>query len=559
MKLRENAIKSRFARYIRDKYKTGEARKNWIKLVKKYYNNKRNDDLFTVVDTMKQYVILDRMKDPFIHKARVSVIQMFKDKIKKERIVTKLKKMLPERNDKNGHDTIVKYFGRWKLSAEKMRQRDKKLNDALNKIETRDMIKAVNKINAVSLMKKLFSDIPKIHAKIFLQKLKNKAKDTKKFDKLKNGIKNARDDLLIQNKDILMTKIYKMYVFSKIKNMFKALEGHLQQKTKPKFSKDFFKKLYEIRRKKAQYNYEDKINSTHKAPMTKLNFKKKLVPNTPENLIEDKYAPIKKCIPSFVNFLHNKLTERRQDTMNVLKKNDKEILFSLLIRKYAKREILQPKKDVVGVMKREGLYKESRPINQIKLFKLFRKKYIKELTKSLEEPSQLYQLYYLINVTAMHKRIAKQRFIRELIRKWRFAAFAKKIARTKLELMYKNLHASYLQMADEFFGDDNVNPSVIKEFERFGNNVGMFTGEEPQVGEDMNKKYYSTVEKKYVFDKGYGDDMRKSVKKTKIIKEETEEVEEIEEKRTSIKPKNRNTKILNRGSKKDPFAKYKKK
>ena len=224
--------------------------------------------------------------------------------------------------------------------------------------------------------------------------------------------------------------------------------------------------------------------------------------------------------------------------MDVLKNNDKEILFSLLIKKYAKREILQPKKDVVGVMKREGLYKESRPINQIKLFKLFRKKYIKELTSSLEEPSQLYQLYYLINVTAMHKRIAKQRFIRELIRKWRFAAFAKKIARNKLELMYKNLHASYLQMADEFFGEDNVNPSVIKEFERFGNNVGMFTGEEPQVGEDMNKKYYSTVEKKYVFDKG--DDMRKSIKKTKIIKEETEDVEKIEEKRTSIIPKNRN-------------------
>ena len=114
----------------------------------------------------------------------------------------------------------------------------------------------------------------------------------------------------------------------------------------------------------------------------------------------------------------------------------------------------------------------------------------------------------------MHKRIAKQRFIRELIRKWRFAAFAKKISRTKLELMYKNLHASYLQMADEFFGEDNVNPSVIKEFERFGNNVGMFTGEEPQFAEDMNKKYYANVEKKYTFERGMNDNVRRNVKKT---------------------------------------------
>ena len=72
------------------------------------------------------------------------------------------------------------------------------------------------------------------------------------------------------------------------------------------------------------------------------------------------------------------------------------------------------------------------------------------------------------------------------------------MARKKLELMYKNLHASYLQMADEFFGEDSVNPSVIKEFEMFGNNVGMFTGENPQIGEEINKKYYANVEKKYI-------------------------------------------------------------
>ena len=147
------------------------------------------------------------------------------------------------------------------------------------------------------------------------------------------------------------------------------------------------------------------------------------------------------------------------------------------------------------MMHRDALYSESRPLYQIKLFKLFRRKFIQEMAYSLEEPAQIYHLYYLVNVTDMHKKIAKQRFYRELIRKWRFAAFAKKMAKKKLELMYKNLHASYLQMADEFFGEDTGNPSVIKEFEMFGNNVGMFTGENPQVGEELNKKYYSNVEK----------------------------------------------------------------
>ena len=74
------------------------------------------------------------------------------------------------------------------------------------------------------------------------------------------------------------------------------------------------------------------------------------------------------------------------------------------------------------------------------------------------------------------------------------------MARKKLELMYKNLHSSYLQMADEIFGDENsINPSVFKEFERFGTNVGMFRGQEPEIDEALNKKYYSIVDKKYVF------------------------------------------------------------
>ena len=41
---------------------------------------------------------------------------------KNQRVVM-LKKMLPERNDKNGHDTILKYLGRWKLNAEKLKEK----------------------------------------------------------------------------------------------------------------------------------------------------------------------------------------------------------------------------------------------------------------------------------------------------------------------------------------------------------------------------------------------------------------------------------------------------
>ena len=130
----------------------------------------------------------------------------------------------------------------------------------------------------------------------------------------------------------------------------------------------------------------------------------------------------------------------------------------------------------------------------------------------------------------MHKKITSQRFFREMIRKWRFIAFTKKMARRKLELMYKNLHASYMQMADEIFGDDEVNPSVIKQFEMFGNNVGMFTSQEPEVGEELKRKYYTTVDKRYVFknDQAANKKKKKTFTKEQIIEKEFEEEEQKE-------------------------------
>ena len=105
------------------------------------------------------------------------------------------------------------------------------------------------------------------------------------------------------------------------------------------------------------------------------------------------------------------------------------------------------------------------------------------------------------------------------------------MARRKLELMYKNLHASYMQMADEIFGDDEVNPSVIKQFEMFGNNVGMFTAQEPEVGEELKKKYYTSVDKRYVFknDGETNNELRRTFTGQQIIMEKEEEMEEKEE------------------------------
>ena len=555
-KLTKKIQKIKVARFIKDKFKISEARKKWIYLANKYSLRNRNDDIFTVINKIKQFISLNKMKKEFRHKVRASIIQLFKDKIRKNYIVNSLQKILPEINDKNELDIISKYCQRWWQNAQKLKEREKKFENALKTIEAIDLNKNVNLINKVFLVKKLFSDFPKIRAKYFFKKLRKIKINKSKYEKLKKALKNSKTDFINQNKEDLLNRIYKIYVNHKINNMFNILNKNLDKKIKPFYGKEFLKKLYTNRHKKKQYKYANQLKSVNKPKTIKLNFKKNIIPNKSKDIPEYKTAPMKKCLPNFVKYLERKILNRKRDIMEKLQENARQIKFAKYFKDFIDKNILKPKKEACNLIHRDALYSESRPIYQIKLFKLFRKKFIHELYYSLEEPAILYRLYYLINVTSMHKKIAKQRFYRELIRKWRFAAFAKKMAKKKLELMYKNLHASYLQMADEFFGEDSGNPSVIKEFEMFGNNVGMFTGENPQVGEDINKRYYANVEKKYIFANGGQDEVEKvkKVKKTvkkKISKKDKEtvkkEIDDVDDNKYEM-----------RSSKKDPFLKYKK-
>ena len=539
-KVYEDQAKSRVARYIKARFKICNARKNWEKLFNNLALKHRNNDVFNFVTKIKKYALLNKFKNPFIDLARRRFITKIKDNERKDNILTKLRNALPKRNNVNNEIILRQYLSKWLDKINKMNDREEKLNKAMQVLQQNQKKSDVNTLTNVSLLKKLMHDVPYARAKSLFDKIREISDKKNKNEKLAESLKNANDDIRDKQKRQVLNKIFKLYAYKKIDGMLNACDDYDQKILKPKYGKELLQKLYMNMKNKLQYNYADRMESTNKPTTTKLKFNKKIIKNN--KIIVDKQAIIKKCIPSLVSYLDKKVRERKQNTFNEFKKAYASKKFCDLLKAFSNKKILPPKSDVINEMKREAKYSETRPQYQAKLFKLLRKKYIREIVTKLEEPSRLYKLFYLVNVTQMHKKITGQRFFRELIRKWRFIAFTKKMARRKLELMYKNLHASYMQMADEIFGDDEVNPSVIKQFEMFGNNVGMFTAQEPEVGEEMNKKYYTTVDKRYVFknDREISNEMRKSyIKKQQIIVEK-EEAKEIEEYSSSEKkPKNK--------------------
>ena len=165
---------------------------------------------------------------------------------------------------------------------------------------------------------------------------------------------------------------------------------------------------------------------------------------------------------------------------------------------------------------------------QKKLFELLRKYFIKKLLFiNIDEPVRLLNLTKLIKISIVNQEIAQKRWIRVLIRKWRFLSFSRNISKKKMAILYKNFHLNYLEMVNDVFGEEKLdNPSVIKEFERFGANVGMWENEHPDFVEESN--FCKNVQKKFSFH--MPTKIEKIEKKDiKEIKDEIKEENNIEE------------------------------
>ena len=483
------------------KYRIYNSRNNWNILCDKLKTKIRNKNLSNIANKLKQYKTLIDINKRLIDIAKNKVLEKLAKNKKKENIFNKYTKLIPKINTKNNLYIVNNYLSKWKNNTNKINYRENKFKNALNIIDKRQLLDSVNVLGKTMLIKKYIHDIPLIRAKAFIQKIKEKSGKINKFDKLKNALLKTKNEIDKNDKKQALNKLYKLYFYNKINNNLLNTCDKYQQRLKNIYSKEFLDKLAAIKEKKSVFNYNNELTSTRKPELTKLKFKKICDNNINNNtkIISDKNAPMRKILPHLLNYINNRIKRRKEEAFDKIKQYLKNKGFAKIFKNFVEKNMAKKQLELISYMKRDVKYSEIRPKTQIKIFKMFRKKYVKYITSSLVEPSRLYRLYYLCNITKMHSNIALQRYYRELIRKWRFITFSKKMTRKKLELMYKNLHASYLQMADEIFGEDNLNPSVFKEFERFGSDVGMFTGQEAKVDEELNKRYYSAVDKKYVF------------------------------------------------------------
>ena len=495
LKQKEQArIISEFCKRI---FKYRNVLKNWHRLADKLRNKNKDKELEDIYNKLRNLIGIQRLKKPIIHNARKTVL----DTLKKNRYLKQfLYKIRPffDKNDEFWKKTLLReYFEKWRDNARKLRDRENALRKMMGLLDKLNKRNAANTLADASILKKFLHDYPLIRALGFLRKLKEFARQKGKNDNLAKDLINAKKNLEPQKKNNLIKKLFKVYAYKVLNKLFDNLQKIQNRNVQP-LKKEFLDSLYNNLMKKAERSYTDTKEKETIPKNKKTSFRLK----KPTLLKSDQKKKLiyVSLLPSLFKYINEKILRQKQEGFDAIKRKSDASKFCELYKRWTEKQELKPKKELVDKLRRIYNRVASEGPLLLKLFKLLRRIAIRRMLKNARKIRKVIGMIYVTRLLVMEREIAKERFLRQLIRRWRYIAFSKKLAMNKMKTIYKNLHMTYLEMANCLFGDEEGHgePSVIKEFERFGTSVGMWENEKPN--EKTEEKYVKTIKTQYVFD-----------------------------------------------------------
>ena len=472
------------------------ALRNWHKLADGLRNKNRDKELDDIYNKLRQLIGIQRLKKPIIHNARKTVL----DALKKNRFVKlfmyKIRKYFDKNDEFWKNNLLREYFERWRDNVRRMKEKEDALNKMMALLDKIRKKNAANDIADASILKKFLHDYPLIRALGFLRKLKQFARQKGKNDNLAKDLIDAKKNLEPQKKNNLIKKLFKVYAYKVLNKLFDNLERIQQENAEP-LKKQFLDLLYNNLMKQAERSYTDKKENETVPKNKKTAFRLKK-PTLLKNDQKKKLIYVS-LLPSLFKYINEKILRQKQEGFDAIKRKSDADKFCELYKRWTEKQELKPKKELVDKLKRIYIRVTSEGPLLLKLFKILRRESIRRILRNSKKIRKVMGLIYVTRLLIMEREIAKERFLRQLIRRWRYIAFSKKLAMNKMKTIYKNLHMTYLEMANCLFGDEGQNePSVIKEFERFGTSVGMWENEKPN--EKSEEKYVKAIKTQYVFD-----------------------------------------------------------
>ena len=500
--------------FIRKKLKNLTYYKKWIKLYSLLKAQIDKDETSEIIILLKYYKGLSKLFEILKQHNKKDIFDKIKNRKNYSQITTILIEIIKTIEINKNNNLLRKYFDIWKNYLNKDNNRLNALIDMLEILEKKNIQNSANCLSDVFIINKLMTNINKIRALSFLHKIKNKGEKNNLYNNLSNNLINAKDDFIYQNSKLITEKIYKLYYYTIISKFLNHLDK-IQKAIKKESIEDFFDRLYQLTISKAEYKYT-KLSQINKEPIIHrgVHMIKKLrkIPEIKKDKKTNKVIIYRGLIPSFVKYMNKLLKKNNYEIFEKIKNKNLGYQFTKLLKSFAKEQNIPDKEDLVDSLKYYVYMKLSKISDSNKLYYLIRKSIIHKIFTISKTTGNLCRLYYLINMILTHRNIAKDRWILKIIKRWRFITFVKKMAEKKMELMYKNLHVTYLEMADSVLKD--TTPIESRFLPDINMDKYLFNFNDPYLIKGSNA--YKGIKKKYVF-QPLDNEVEKKIKEIKEI------------------------------------------
>ena len=494
MKIKQIEKSNIIQKFCQIRLKQARYGKLWRKFADLLRKKNRKKDLKDLLKKLKILLGLKKIRNVLRTNPRKNVFNNLRKKNHYKIFIYKTTKVIDDLNNRNNKNKLRRYFLRWKNNAKKSNSKVDALKNMMNTLGLHNTKNSAKIMYNLLILKKLIHDIPKLRKYYFLKRLSSFSKHNDGYKKLSNDLVNTRDDLLLKKRSPVINKILRLYAYKVISNLFDEINKRRRNKMRPIF-KNFIRTLYNIKTKTTNdYNYNTELKGTVKPNVLKgfklkINKKKSLFDNNEDN----KKIIYLRLTPFLINYLNKKILNRKKIGLEKIKSKSRAEKFCQLYKKWALFTEIPDKEDLIDNLKYD-IYKRIKKVSSAdKLLYLIRKKIIKKITEVAKVTGKDNRVLQLVKLTMLHKNIARDRWLLKLIRKWRFITFVRIMTTRKMELMYKDLHVTYLEMADSILNEENK----MKDLPDYSDK-NIFNIKDPYLLQGA--KLYKNVKKQYVFE-----------------------------------------------------------
>ena len=427
----------------------------WKKLYSLLKTKNRKNNIKDITKLLKNYISIKKITKTLKVNNKKNIFDILKRQKNTKQITIILIEIFETLNKKKNNNLLKRYLSKWRNNVRKKNNKDEALEKMMNILEIKRNINSVNNLSNVFLINKLLKDIPKMRAVSLLRRIKKDGKYNKLYKILSYDLVDIREDLLKHNKKPIIDKILKIYVYKILSNLFDSL-NKIQKRQTTLNKEDFFYKIFRNNIKKQKYKYTKKDNLEREPHITKgmkFHSNRRVIPQRDEK--NNKTIVYKQLTPFLVKYITKIFRKPKYDIFDKIKYKNNGDRFCKLLKIFSKKSIIPDKEDLVDSLKYYVYLQLTKVTNTNKLYNLIRKAIIRRILNISKAIGNVTRIYHLIKITTTHRKISKDRWLLNLIRKWRFITFVKNMAMKKMELMYKDLHVTYLEMADTLLKEDS--------------------------------------------------------------------------------------------------------